>query len=174
MCESNCVVGLLSIRHPVKDFHRGWKATISLTSQVMMLHLIVNCAVLVRETLPLILPCLRELREEHSKSQGKGVRLSNYTSHKLPDEEGTSITKFDWKARLVDLDFAKEWTPYRLELVTELYFAIHHDGGASRLDSLMCSCACDSVMKTPGAEWEQCIPEIIGRWLTQHRSQAWV
>jgi hypothetical protein len=58
------------------DFHRVWKATIYLTDQVMMPHpcwrrLRVNQAALVRETLPRILPCLRE----HLKSQRKGVGL---------------------------------------------------------------------------------------------------
>ena len=55
------------------DFHRGWKATISPTNQVMMLHLYwrkltVNQAVLVRETLPLILHCLRGSTGKHLKS----------------------------------------------------------------------------------------------------------
>jgi hypothetical protein len=76
----------------LQDFHRGWKATISLTNQVMMLPLCwrvstVNQAVLVRETLSSILP-FRGLPEEHSKSQGKGIGLSNYTSHKTLFEMG--------------------------------------------------------------------------------------
>ncbi|KAG9228695.1 hypothetical protein BJ875DRAFT_525764 [Amylocarpus encephaloides] len=54
---------------------------------------------------------------------------------KKPRNRG-DITKSDWKARLVDLHFAKELNTVPIELVTELYFAIHSGGGASRLDSL--------------------------------------
>ncbi len=44
------------------------------------MKLTVNQVVLVRETLPLILPCLRGLRGADSKSRGKGVDLWSYIS----------------------------------------------------------------------------------------------
>jgi hypothetical protein len=62
----------------------------------MMLHLYwrkltVNQAVLVRETLPLILHYLRGSTGKHVKSQRKGLDQWNYTSPKTLFEDGNAF-----------------------------------------------------------------------------------